>query len=89
MTLAFLTTTILLSLARVFALSQYYHAPLEVLYTFHYEELPRVLNATGLLPTEPARKFVKERDRPAVNLGQPGGRAEPHAVLRQGMAPLP
>jgi len=69
MTLAFLTTTILLSLARVFALSQYYHAPLEVLYTFHYEELPRVLNATGLLPTEPARKFVKERDRPAVNLG--------------------
>ncbi|KLO13752.1 asparagine-linked glycosylation 9 protein isoform a [Schizopora paradoxa] len=68
-TLAFLTTAILLSLSRIFALSHYYHAPLEILHTFHYEELPRVLNATGLLPLEPAGNFVKERDRPAVNLG--------------------
>lgn len=68
-TLAFLSTVTLLSFSRIFALSQYYHAPLEVLHTFHYEELPRVLNATGLLPPEPARSYVKERDRPAVNLG--------------------
>ncbi|KZV76391.1 glycosyltransferase family 22 protein [Peniophora sp. CONT] len=41
----------LFSLARIMALWKYYHAPMQILYRFQYEEGPLLLNATGLLPT--------------------------------------
>lgn len=42
--------TSVLSLSRALALYKYYHAPLDVAFHFQYEELPRLLNATNLLP---------------------------------------
>ncbi|CAE6455165.1 unnamed protein product [Rhizoctonia solani] len=40
----------LLSISRIVALFKYYHAPLDVAFHFQYQELPRLLNTTGLLP---------------------------------------
>jgi len=39
----------LLSVSRILALVVYYHAPLDVVFTFQNVELPRLLNATNLL----------------------------------------
>jgi len=39
----------LISVGRILALWHYYHAPLDVTFDFQNVELPRVLNATGLL----------------------------------------
>ncbi|KAG8880375.1 mannosyltransferase [Tulasnella sp. 332] len=39
----------ILSVSRIFALSIYYHAPLDVVFNFQNTELPRLLNVTNLL----------------------------------------
>ncbi|CCO32730.1 alpha-1,2-mannosyltransferase [Rhizoctonia solani AG-1 IB] len=49
-TLFTVVLTCLLSISRAVALFKYYHAPLDVAFHFQYEELPRLLNTTGLLP---------------------------------------
>ncbi|CAE6451772.1 unnamed protein product [Rhizoctonia solani] len=49
-TLFTIIITSLLSISRIAALFKYYHAPLDVAFHFQYEELPRLLNTTGLLP---------------------------------------
>ncbi|KAL5640326.1 hypothetical protein ACGC1H_007557 [Rhizoctonia solani] len=49
-TLFTIVLTTLLSISRIAALFKYYHAPLDVAFHFQYEELPRLLNTTGLLP---------------------------------------
>ncbi|CAE6508696.1 unnamed protein product, partial [Rhizoctonia solani] len=49
-TLLTVILTGLLSISRIAALFKYYHAPLDVAFHFQYEELPRLLNTTGLLP---------------------------------------
>ena len=49
-TLAVMTFSIFVSISRILALNYYYHAPLEVAFKFQIAELPRALNATGLLP---------------------------------------
>jgi alpha-1,2-mannosyltransferase len=38
-----------ISLSRIVALYQYYHAPLDIAFHMEYVELPRLLNVTGLL----------------------------------------
>jgi alpha-1,2-mannosyltransferase len=43
-------STSILSLSRILALRNYYHAPLSIAYAFETSELPRLLNETGLLP---------------------------------------
>lgn len=43
----------ILSVSRIFAQSRYYHAPLGIAYRFESEELPRILNVSGLLKTPP------------------------------------
>ncbi|KAI0068066.1 asparagine-linked glycosylation 9 protein isoform a [Artomyces pyxidatus] len=40
----------LLSISRIFALWKYYHTPMTIVYAFEKEEIPSLLNATGLLP---------------------------------------
>ncbi|KAH7105027.1 glycosyltransferase family 22 protein [Auriculariales sp. MPI-PUGE-AT-0066] len=56
--------TSLISISRILALNQYYHAPLSLAYHFEYHELPRLLNVTGLLPSYEG----DERDEPTVDL---------------------
>jgi len=44
----------LISISRIFALWHYYHAPMMASLDFQMVELPRLLNAAGLLPIYPA-----------------------------------
>ncbi|KAA1467884.1 asparagine-linked glycosylation 9 protein isoform a [Dentipellis sp. KUC8613] len=48
-TLSVVLFAALISFFRIAALWNYYHTPMTVVYKFQSEELPRVLNATGLL----------------------------------------
>jgi alpha-1,2-mannosyltransferase len=54
-TLLVIAVSIALSGARILALFHYYHAPLDVPYYLEYNEIPRLLNVTGLLPPLPQR----------------------------------
>ncbi|KAF5323404.1 hypothetical protein D9611_005628 [Ephemerocybe angulata] len=65
-TFSLLVGTIVLSLSRTVANYKYYHAPMAALFNFQMTELPRLLNATGLLPTYP--EGVKEDDQPRLDL---------------------
>ncbi|EGN93107.1 glycosyltransferase family 22 protein [Serpula lacrymans var. lacrymans S7.3] len=63
MTLSVIATSGLLSLSRLLALWNYYHASLSVYYRFEAAELPRLLNDTGLISlpppnTEESEQFV-------------------------------
>ncbi|KIJ53458.1 glycosyltransferase family 22 protein [Sphaerobolus stellatus SS14] len=49
MTRSVMLTFILISISRILAFNHYYHAPLDVVYHLESEELPRLLNVTGLL----------------------------------------
>ncbi|KAF8585144.1 glycosyltransferase family 22 protein [Ramaria rubella] len=48
-TLSIIVASILVSVSRILALSRYYHAPLDIVFEFESNELPRLLNITGLL----------------------------------------
>lgn len=61
-----IAVTGLISLSRVLALWHYYHAPLSTFSHLEAVELPRLLNATGLLP--PLLPGVEEIDRPSIDL---------------------
>ncbi|KAF8921995.1 asparagine-linked glycosylation 9 protein isoform a [Mucidula mucida] len=52
--------SILISASRILALWYYYHAPLSLVYSLESQELPRLLNDSGLLPT-PSRPVSKQR----------------------------
>lgn len=54
----------MLSVSRILALNQYYHAPLSLVYNLQYHELPRLLNAHGLIPVWNG----DEKDKPPVDL---------------------
>lgn len=54
-TMSVMTLSIALSGARILALFHYYHAPLGVSYYIEHNEVPRLLNATGLLPSPQPR----------------------------------
>lgn len=56
----------LISLSRILALWNYYHAPQTVYYLLESEELPRLLNATGLLPIPPPN--TDPEDLPRIDL---------------------
>ena len=62
LTISILVTSMVLSLSRIIALNHYYHSPLEIAHHFEYVELPRLLNATGLLPPPPP---LRKGDNPA------------------------
>ncbi|KAJ7103211.1 glycosyltransferase family 22 protein, partial [Mycena belliarum] len=55
-----------ISVSRILALTFYYHSPLSVVYTFQVDELPRLLNDTGLLPVYPPG--TSEEDIPRIDL---------------------
>jgi alpha-1,2-mannosyltransferase len=55
----------IISASRILALWNYYHAPMTIAYYFETRELPRLLNATGLLPIYPN---TDESDAPRVDL---------------------
>ena len=48
------------------ALWHYYHAPLSLAFDFQYNEIPRLLKATGLLPIYPEN--MREEDIPPIDL---------------------
>jgi len=48
-TLSVIVASSILSFSRCMALWKYYHAPMTVLFKFEQEELPRLLNVTGIL----------------------------------------
>ncbi|KAH9982783.1 asparagine-linked glycosylation 9 protein isoform a [Lactifluus volemus] len=50
-TLTIVLITTFISLARILALWKYYHTPMTITYRFEKEEVPRLLNVTGLLET--------------------------------------
>ena len=55
-TSSIIMSSILVSISRILALSHYYHAPLDLAFHFESIELPRLLNATGLLGIPVTRK---------------------------------
>ncbi|KAJ6609372.1 glycosyltransferase family 22 protein [Mycena sp. CBHHK59/15] len=55
-----------ISVSRILALTFYYHSPLSVVYAFQTQELPRLLNDTGLLPVYPPN--TPEEDIPRIDL---------------------
>lgn len=61
-----------ISVARILAWSYYFHAPLSVIHALETQELPRVLNVTGLLPPPPPipPKTLSSdpRDTPRIDL---------------------
>ncbi|RDB28713.1 Alpha-1,2-mannosyltransferase ALG9 [Hypsizygus marmoreus] len=65
-TLAVVVATSILSVSRIMALWHYYHAPMTVLFALETEELPRLLNSTGLLPVYPPKTPVE--DIPRIDL---------------------
>lgn len=68
-TLAVMTFSIFVSISRILALNYYYHAPLEVAFKFQIAELPRALNATGLLPPpKPLPDYAPKDAKPPIDL---------------------
>ncbi|KDQ15681.1 glycosyltransferase family 22 protein [Botryobasidium botryosum FD-172 SS1] len=63
-TLSVVLLSMIISASRILALSRYYHAPLDVAHHFSHQELPRLLNVTGLLPPQPERKNRNKNDPP-------------------------
>ena len=59
-------TSAFISVSRILALWHYYHAPLTLAYDFQYNEIPRLLKATGLLPIYPEN--MREEDIPPIDL---------------------
>ncbi|KAH7930611.1 glycosyltransferase family 22 protein [Leucogyrophana mollusca] len=66
MTISVIVVAGLISASRILALWHYYHAPLSTFARFEAFELPRLLNATGLLP--PLAPNSEESERPAIDL---------------------
>ena len=56
--------TTLLSISRIFAVTRYYHSPLYISSQFGANEIPRLLNVTGFLPS-----FPDSKEAPRVDLG--------------------
>jgi len=65
-TLSVIVSMAFISISRILALRNYYHAPMTVAHFFETHELPRLLNATGLLPVYPPN--IPEVDTPRVDL---------------------
>ncbi|KAJ7269399.1 glycosyltransferase family 22 protein [Mycena haematopus] len=55
-----------ISVSRILALTFYYHSPMSVVFSFQVDELPRLLNDTGLLPVYPPG--TPEEDIPRIDL---------------------
>ncbi|KAG6817957.1 hypothetical protein H0H87_012425 [Tephrocybe sp. NHM501043] len=64
-TLSVIAATSVLSFSRIMALWNYYHAPMTVVWVLETQELPRLLNTTGLLPTY---SHLREDERPRIDL---------------------
>jgi len=77
-TLMIVLLAALISLTRILALWKYYHTPMTIIYQFEKQEIPRLLNVTGLLETplpppelleEYRQKLVENReDEPRIDL---------------------
>ncbi|KAH7880989.1 glycosyltransferase family 22 protein [Lentinula edodes] len=69
-TLSVLTTTTVLSASRIAANWKYYHAPLSVVNHFEAQELPYLLNVTGMLPVPipSTRRRNKKDEEPRIDL---------------------
>lgn len=64
MTTNVLIATFLISFLRIAAQFCYYNAPLGIAFDFEHKELPRLLNATNLLPPLPEQRNAKyDQDR--------------------------
>ncbi|KAF8971754.1 glycosyltransferase family 22 protein [Flammula alnicola] len=66
LTLSVVVASSVISLSRILALFQYYHAPFSAALAFQATEVPRLLNVTGLLPVYP--EGTSEEDRPRIDL---------------------
>ena len=65
-TFSLVVTSSLISVSRILALWHYYHAPLTLAFDFQHTEIPRLLNATGLLPIYTDN--TREEDKPPIDL---------------------
>ncbi|KIM32271.1 glycosyltransferase family 22 protein [Serendipita vermifera MAFF 305830] len=57
-----------ISFLRIAALFKYYHAPMDVAFHFEHTELPRLLNATGLLPPLPPIRNKRYDNEPRADM---------------------
>ncbi|KAJ7361402.1 glycosyltransferase family 22 protein [Mycena albidolilacea] len=55
-----------ISISRILALTFYYHSPMSLIFKFQVDELPRLLNDTGLLPVYPPG--TPEEEIPRIDL---------------------
>lgn len=68
LTLNVLLGSAVISFLRIAALFNYYHAPMEIAFHFERTELPRLLNATGLLPPLPPIRNKRYDNEPRADL---------------------
>ncbi|KAH9858242.1 glycosyltransferase family 22 protein [Lenzites betulinus] len=75
-TLSVVAASCILSVSRVIAHWKYYHAPMSVTHALEAAEVPRLLNATGLISLPPprtasqqAQRHSEEDEQPRIDLG--------------------
>jgi alpha-1,2-mannosyltransferase len=62
------STSIVVSVSRILTLGHYYHAPLHIAFQFETNELPRLLNVTGLLKSPEVVDGDDEDMAPRIDL---------------------
>ncbi|EAU92828.2 asparagine-linked glycosylation 9 protein isoform a [Coprinopsis cinerea okayama7 len=67
-TFSILVGFVVISGSRICAEYQYYHAPISVAFNFQTQELPRLLNVTGLLDDQRYSQ-LSEEEQPRIDLG--------------------
>ncbi|OBZ68503.1 Alpha-1,2-mannosyltransferase ALG9 [Grifola frondosa] len=74
-TLSVLSASCILSISRIVAHWEYYHAPLSVTHALEAQEVPRLLNATGYVSLPPptvhtgSRRGSEDEETPRIDLG--------------------
>lgn len=66
-TLVFALIPAILSISRMYALGQFYHAPLDLAYHFQYTEIPEILIAAGYKPKVVPEEYLESRERDGYN----------------------
>lgn len=56
-----------LSISRIYALGQFFHAPLDIAYHFQYQEIPVLLTAAGFSPKAIPEEYRERREKSEYN----------------------
>lgn len=66
-TMALAIIPAILSISRIYALGQFFHAPLDIAYHFQYKEIPTLLTAAGFTPKAIPEEYRERRETADYN----------------------